>query len=67
MKEVEKAIPQNRFIRIHKSYIVSLNKIKSIDGNNVIMSQNSELPIGISFKDNFIDMINTKTLRSSRK
>ncbi len=67
MKEVEKAIPQNRFIRIHKSYIVSLNKIKSIDGNNVIMSQNSELPIGISFKDNFIDMVNTKTLRSSRK
>lgn len=67
MKEVEKAIPQNKFIRIHKSYIVSLNKIKSIDGNNVIMLQNSELPIGISFKDSFIDMINTKTLRSSRK
>ena len=67
MKEVEKAIPHNRFIRIHKSFIVSLNKIKSIDGNNVILSQNSELPIGTSFKDSFIDVINTKTLRSYRK
>jgi len=67
MKEVEKAIPHNKFIRIHKSYIVNLNKIKSIDGNNVILSQNSELPIGISFKDSFINVINTKTLRSYRK
>lgn len=67
MKEVEKAIPPSKFIRIHKSYIVSINKIKSIDGNCVVMPQNHELPIGISFKDSFIDMINTKTLRSTRK
>jgi len=67
MKEVEKGLPQSKFIRIHKSYIVNINKIRSIDGNNVILSQNSELPIGTSFKDSFIEMINTKTLRSGRK
>jgi two-component system LytT family response regulator len=37
MKEVEKAIPNDQFVRIHKSYIINLNKIKSIDGNNVIL------------------------------
>lgn len=67
MKEVEKALPQSKFIRIHKSYIISINKIKSIDGNNVIMAQNNALPIGISFKDSFIDMISARTLKSSRK
>jgi len=67
MKEVEKGLPQSKFIRIHKSYVVNINKIKSIDGNNVILTQNSELPIGTSFKDSFIEMVNTKTLRSVRK
>jgi len=66
MREIEKAIPLSKFIRIHKSYIVNIDRIKSIDGNNVILAQSGELPIGLSFKDNFINMINTKTLRSSR-
>lgn len=67
MREIEKSIPLSRFIRIHKSYIINIDRIKSIDGNNVLLSQSSELPIGISFKDSFINMINTKTLRSSRQ
>ncbi|WP_183572350.1 LytR/AlgR family response regulator transcription factor [Mucilaginibacter sp. X5P1] len=67
MREIEKAIPLSKFIRIHKSYIVNIDRIKSIDGNNVILAQSSELPIGISFKDSFISMINTMTLRSRRQ
>jgi two-component system, LytTR family, response regulator len=67
MKEIERSIPLSRFFRIHKSYIVNVDKIKSIDGNNVILSQTAELPIGISFKDSFINMVNSKTLRSGRK
>jgi two-component system LytT family response regulator len=67
MKEIEKAIPHDQFIRIHKSYIINLNKIKSIDGNNVIMLQNIDLPIGISFKDAFFNIIDIKTIRSGRK
>ncbi|WP_461452131.1 LytR/AlgR family response regulator transcription factor [Mucilaginibacter sp.] len=67
MKEVEKALPQDQFSRIHKSYLINLNKIKSIDGNNVILPQGTELPIGISFKDNFFNIIDNKTIRSARK
>ena len=66
MREIENAIPLAKFIRIHKSYIVNVEKIKSIDGNNVILSQSSELPIGTSFKDSFINMVNSKTIRSGR-
>lgn len=67
MREIEKLLPMSRFTRIHKSYIVNIEKIKSIDGNNVILSPSIELPIGISFKDSFIQLINSRTLRSGRK
>ena len=66
LREVESSIPSSRFIRIHKSYIVNVDMIKSIDGNNVLLPNKIELPIGTSFKENFINMINSKTLRSSR-
>jgi two-component system LytT family response regulator len=67
MREIEKLLPMSRFTRIHKSYIVNVDKIKSIDGNNVILSSAVELPIGISFKENFIHLIHSRTLRSGRK
>jgi len=67
MREIEKLLPVSRFTRIHKSYIVNIEKIKSIDGNNVILPPSIELPIGISFKDGFIHLINSRTLRSGRK
>jgi len=67
MREIEKSIPETKFARIHKSYIINIDRIKSIDGNNVILSPTLELPIGTSFKDSFINVINTKLLRSGRK
>lgn len=67
MREVEKSIPESKFIRIHKSFIVNIEKIKEIDGNNVVLSPTLELPLGISFKDGFFEVINMKTLRSNRK
>lgn len=66
LKEIENSIPTNKFIRIHKSYIVNIDRIKSIDGNIVLLSNSIELPIGISFKDGFLNIVNTKTLRSGR-
>lgn len=66
LREVENAIPASKFSRIHRSYIVNVNKIKSIDGNNIILSHSVELPIGSSFKDSFLNVINAKTLRTNR-
>ncbi|QKJ31116.1 response regulator transcription factor [Mucilaginibacter mali] len=67
MKEVENAIPESRFIRIHKSYIVNIDKIKSVDGNHVILSKSIELPIGSSFKTSFGQIIDAITLKGYRK
>jgi DNA-binding LytR/AlgR family response regulator len=67
MAELEKSIPLQRFARIHKSFIVNIDKIKSIDGNKVLLSQAITLPIGSLFKDTFISFIQAKTLKSGRK
>jgi DNA-binding LytR/AlgR family response regulator len=42
-------LPAERFIRIHRSYIVHQSKIESVIGNKVFIS-NHELPVGKSYK-----------------
>lgn len=56
MKNIEKILPESRFIRIHKSFIVSLNKIDSIEGQCVNIG-NKKLPIGNKYKNKFFEKI----------
>ena len=58
-KNIEKPLPESGFIRIHKSYLVSLNKIDSVVGQNVIIA-NKELPIGNKYKKRFFEAISLK-------
>ena len=55
-KNIEKTLPGSGFIRIHKSYLVSLNKIDSVEGQSVIIA-NKELPIGNKYRRRFFDVI----------
>ncbi|QGY44623.1 response regulator [Maribellus comscasis] len=50
MKNIETQLKGNGFLRIHKSYIVSVKKIDAIYGNTVEIG-GSKLPLGRSFKD----------------
>lgn len=49
MHDIEKKLPGNLFMRVHKSYIVNFSKIQSISGNRVFI-QDQEIPIGEMFK-----------------
>ena len=60
IQEIEKSIPPAKFTRIHKSFIVNLDKIKYIDSNQVFIGQNLQLPIGRLFKDHFFDLVHAK-------
>jgi two-component system, LytTR family, response regulator len=55
-KNIEQTLPESGFVRIHKSYLVSLSKIDSIEGQYVKIA-NKELPIGNKYKDNFFKII----------
>ena len=56
LKNMADKLPSDVFIRVHKSYIVSINKINSIVRNRIIIGD-KWIPIGENFKDMFNDTI----------
>lgn len=56
MKKIFGLLPENHFYRIHKSYIISLDKVESIEGNMAIVN-NIKLPIGNSYRQEFMQFI----------
>jgi len=44
LKEVDKKLPENRFLRIHRSYIVNLSHIDEIGGTHLVVASRS-LPL----------------------
>jgi two-component system, LytTR family, response regulator len=59
MKDLEDQLPSN-FLRIHHSFIINLNNISRIEGNSVTISD-SEIPIGASYKEEFQEIIKSRT------
>ncbi len=57
MKKILDLLPEQRFYRIHKSFIISLSDIETIEGNMVSVN-GEKLPIGNSFRQDFFDYIN---------
>ena len=56
LKNVIESLPENDFIQIHKSHVISLQHIESTDNFSVFVN-GKELPIGATFKDAFFDKI----------
>lgn len=56
-KSIEEILPSENFIRVHKSYIVALNKINSIERNRIIINKHY-IPIGETYRDSFHIMLN---------
>lgn len=61
MKRIESILPSTVFVRIHKSYIVSVNKIKSVEGNMVEV-KNEKITIGNSYKQIFQDFVDQHSI-----
>lgn len=49
MKSIEEELPSSQFIRIHKSYIISINSITSVRKSSVFIGQ-LELPVGETYQ-----------------
>jgi two-component system LytT family response regulator len=62
MKRVEEHLPGNMFMRIHRSFIINLEKIVEIKKNHVVLEGDVSLPIGENYKDAFMNYLNTKML-----
>ncbi len=59
MKEIVEKLPENRFIRIHRSFVVPLDSIQAIRNRNVKIND-KELPIGNTYYKDFISKFNSE-------
>ena len=58
MKKILSLLPSSDFHRIHKSFIVSMDKVESVEGNLVAVNS-AKLPIGNSYRQQFLAIINS--------
>ena len=59
MKDIESKMPEKDFIRVHRSFIVRIDKIKEIDHSNVVLENDKKtIPVGGSYKDLLQQRIN---------
>ncbi|MFT6810699.1 MAG: DNA-binding LytR/AlgR family response regulator [Saprospiraceae bacterium] len=50
LKKLETDLPENKFIRIHKSFIISKSKVSTLEGNMVHINK-EKIPIGASYRE----------------
>lgn len=56
LKAFTQDLPDNHFIRIHRSFVISIDKISSYQRNKVVVGE-KELPIGSQYKDAFLSAV----------
>ena len=59
MTKFEEALPKSQFARVHKSFIINLKKMTTIDGadSSVTLSNKIEIPLGRTYKTEFLAKI----------
>lgn len=55
-KSIEESLPADQFIKVHKSYLVSISKISSIEGNEIIAG-GQHIPISRNLKDEVMERL----------
>jgi DNA-binding LytR/AlgR family response regulator len=62
MRAIEEKLPPKQFLRIHRSFIVNVSSIHSIEDNTIHIKTNDKarntIPIGKSYKDNLLKELN---------
>ena len=62
MKKLEERLPSDRFMRIHKSYIIALGQIREVARGRVSITPEVSLPIGDSYREAFNKYLDAKFL-----
>lgn len=53
LKQLETVLPESQFMRVHKSFIVHLQKIDAVEGNTLLIG-NISVPIGATYKEELL-------------
>lgn len=61
MKSMEESLPSDRFMRVHRSYIVQKDKIRMVDRGRIVFGKNF-IPVSDNYKQDVQNYLNTHTL-----
>nr|HQU54401.1 LytTR family DNA-binding domain-containing protein [Saprospiraceae bacterium] len=57
LKALEKKIPENRFTRVHRSYIVQVSKIVNLEENSIQINEHL-IPVSERYKSELMEKMN---------
>jgi two-component system LytT family response regulator len=64
MKDLEERLSQKQFIRVHKSYIISIARITGIEGNLLrLKNVSAEIMIGENYRNDLMEIIRNKMIQ----
>lgn len=53
LNQLEEELPESIFVRVHRSYLIALSKIKYMEGNFVVISE-EKIPVGRSYREELL-------------
>jgi len=53
LKVIEEQLPKDKFMRVHRSFIVNLNQVKVIERNRIVFDGKVYIPVGEQYKESF--------------
>jgi DNA-binding LytR/AlgR family response regulator len=62
LKSLESILRQNKFMRIHRSFIISLGEIQAVERNHVVLSDGKHIAIAEQYKTTFLDFVSRNSL-----
>jgi DNA-binding LytR/AlgR family response regulator len=66
MEEIEQYLPRERFLRVHRSFIVNLEKIRTMENGQVTLEEGSVIPLGRAYKEPLVISMKEALLQSRR-
>lgn len=62
MKAIEEQLPKDKFMRVHRSFIVNLSKITVIERSRIVFDIDTYIPVSEQYKDKFQNYVDTNFL-----
>lgn len=60
MKDIIKKLPTGEFLRIHRSYIIPVNHIKTLEGNRIWIGNSLHFPVGETYRKKVAEYFNAE-------
>ena len=66
VKDLEENLPSEMFMRVHRSYIISLGKIEFVEGNQIFLDKDTSIPLGETYKNQLWAALDSKIISSKK-